>query len=166
MKNGVDWINMTIVWYFSRVKKTVFQTYRHPKKWRKGFLSVVSLLPAHFFWIFLSNSINLLGPFHSLLEYFIDDIPIFDPNRGCSFNKGKNNPKRRNLLLIHKFRKLASRCLFDNMFDFLRNLIELCLIGTFKSEYSLYQSFSYLISSMLIFLLKCWISNPHIFPIN
>lgn len=53
-----------------------------------------------------SDLIALSGGYDSLLEHFVDDIVVSDPNGSGSFNEGKNDLEGGDLARIHKGNQL------------------------------------------------------------
>lgn len=102
-RNRVNWVDMSDVAYFTRIKYTVLEADRHSEKGRERVFFGVAVSPASFLRIFFPNSVALLCLSDSLFEHFVHDIVISNSNSGGSFNKGQSGFERSDFTLIHEF---------------------------------------------------------------
>jgi len=71
------------------------------KKWRKSLVVVITISPASFAWILLSDAITLLGQYDCFFKHLVDDIVILGSYDGCALYESKNYVKRTYFFVVH-----------------------------------------------------------------
>lgn len=114
--DGVDGADLSYVGDFVLVENDLLEGEGDSEEGRKGLLDAVSVLPALLALVGLPDGIALLGSNDGLLEHLVQNVVIFDPDRGRPLDEGEDHLQRRYLALVHQVDQLEGVRILDHLF--------------------------------------------------